>query len=57
MAKRPLDKSAFFNAVKKEFGDIATITRQEVILIERKYGIDYPVWFIKDKARHVSRGV
>jgi hypothetical protein len=57
MAKRPLDKSAFFNAVKKEFGDIATITRQEVILIERKYGIDYPVWFIKDKARHVSRRV
>ena len=57
MAKRPVDTAEFMNAVRKEFGDIKTITRQQVIQIMNDYGLKDPLWLTKNDAVRIGRGV
>jgi midasin (ATPase involved in ribosome maturation) len=57
MAKRPVDKTPFINAVRKELGDVKTITRAEVFSIMEKYGLKDPLWLTKNDAARVGRGV
>jgi hypothetical protein len=57
MAKRPVDKTPFLNAVKQELGDVKTITRAEVFSIMEKYGLKDPLWLTKNDAVRVGRGV
>jgi hypothetical protein len=57
MAKRPVDTTEFMNAVRKEFGDIKTITRQQVIQIMNDYGLKDPLWLTKNDAVRVGRGL
>lgn len=56
MAKRPVDKTAFLTAVAKEFGDIQTITRQQILSICNDYNLPRPLWLTKDETRRVGRG-
>ena len=56
MAKRPVDKTAFLTAVAKEFGDIQTITRQQILSICSDYNLSRPLWLTKDETRRVGRG-
>jgi hypothetical protein len=57
MAKRPADKTPFLNAVRKELGDVKTITRAEVFSIMQKYGLKDPLWLTKNDAVRVGRGI
>jgi hypothetical protein len=57
MAKRPVDKTPFLNAVKQELGNVKTITRAEVVHIMQKYGLKDPLWLTKNDAARVGRGV
>jgi len=57
MAKRPVDKTPFLNAVKTELGNVNTITRAEVFAIMEKYGLKDPLWLTKNDAVRVGRGV
>lgn len=57
MAKRPVDKSDFLNAVRKELGDVKTITRSEVLSICEKYNLPRPLWLTKNDAARIGRGV
>lgn len=57
MAKRPVDKTPFLNAIRKELGDVKTITRAEVFAIMEKYGLKDPLWLTKNDAVRVGRGV
>ena len=57
MAKRPVDKTAFLTAVAKEFGDIQTITRQQILSICSDYNLPRPLWLTKDETRRVGRGM
>jgi AAA domain (dynein-related subfamily) len=57
MAKRPVDKTPFLNAVKAELGNVNTITRAEVFAIMEKYGLKDPLWLTKNDAVRVGRGV
>ena len=56
MAKRPVDKTPFLNAVADEFGDIKTITRQQILSICSDYNLPRPLWLTKDETRRVGRG-
>jgi midasin (ATPase involved in ribosome maturation) len=56
MAKRPVDKTPFLNAVAQEFGDIQTITRQQILSICSDYNLPRPLWLTKDETRRVGRG-
>lgn len=56
MAKRPVDKTAFLTAVADEFGDIKTITRQQILSICSDYNLPRPLWLTKDETRRVGRG-
>ena len=57
MAKKPLDKATFLKAIRKEYGDIKTITRPQVFQIMEKYGLKDPLWLTKNDAVRVGRGV
>jgi hypothetical protein len=57
MAKRPVDKTPFLNAIKAELGNVNTITRAEVFAIMEKYGLKDPLWLTKNDAVRVGRGV
>ena len=56
MAKS-VDKSAFFAAVKAEYGDIKTISRQQLVHLYENCDVSYPTWLVKDDSRRVGRGV
>ena len=53
---KSLDRNAFLNAVVKEYGDITTITRQEILHVCEKYNLKRPVWLTKDETRRTGRG-
>jgi len=57
MAKRPVDKTPFLNAIRAEFGDIKTITRQQIVQIMSDYNLKDPLWLTKNDAVRVGRGV
>lgn len=57
MAKKPVDKTPFLNAVAKELGNVKTITRAEVFAIMKKYKLKDPLWLTKNDAVRVGRGV
>jgi hypothetical protein len=56
MAKS-VDKSAFFAAVKSEYGDIKTITRQQLVHLYENCNVSYPTWLVKDDSKRIGRGV
>lgn len=55
MAK--IDRKAFFEAVKTEYGDIDQITRKQAIVIQNKYNIERPHWLFNDKNVRLGRGL
>lgn len=57
MSRKAADRTAFMNAVRSELGDVATITRQEVLMICEKYNLGRPLWLTKDDARRAGRGM
>lgn len=57
MPKRPVDKTPFLDAIKEEFGNIKTITRQQVVEIMEKYDLNHPSWLTNDPSIRVGRGV
>jgi len=57
MAKRPVDKTPFLNAIKTELGNVTTITRAQVFDIMAKYGLKDPLWLTKNDAVRIGRGV
>ena len=54
---KTVDRSVFLNAVAKEYGDAASITRQQIIDVCEKYNIKWPSWFVNDGSRRVGRGL
>lgn len=57
MAKSPVDKTPFLNAIKTEYGDIKTITREQVFAVMKKYGLKDPLWLTKNDTVRVGRGL
>ena len=57
MAKSPVDKTPFLNAVKTEYGDIKTIAREQVFAVMKKYGLKDPLWLTKNDTVRVGRGL
>ena len=47
MAKK-IDRAAFMEKVRFEFGGIREITRPQVLEICEKYGMDRPNWILND---------
>ena len=56
MAKA-VDRQKFLDAVTAKFGNVATITRQQVTDVCKESGMTMPTWLVNDSARRVSRGV
>lgn len=54
---KTLQKEAFLKAVRKEFGDIKTITRQQVFEVMGKYDLKDPLWLTKNEDVRVGRGL
>lgn len=52
-----VDRNIFLTAAAETYGDIETITREQVLHICETNGYGYPVWLTNDPARRVSRGV
>lgn len=57
MARPAADRSPFLNAVKAMFGDIETITREQVLEVIEKKKLPYPAWLTNDPSRRAGRGV
>ena len=57
MAKSLVDKTPFLNAVKAEYGDIKTITREQVFAVMKKFGLKDPLWLTKNDTVRVGRGL
>ena len=51
------DRSAFITAAKSIFGDIDTITRQQITEVCQKSNVDWPNWLTCEKSLRVGRGV
>ena len=51
------NREVFMNAVRSEYGDIDTISRNQVKEILSKTGIKYAAWLTTDKNRRVGRGL
>ena len=49
--------AAFYSAVQQEYGDIQTITRQQILHLEAKYGIGDQSWIRNNLAHRAGRGV
>lgn len=47
----------FLNIVKSKYGNIDTITRQQILEICETEGVERPRWLTNDKSRRLSRGV
>lgn len=56
MSRKSVDRAPFMSAVKSEYGDIKTITRQEVLNVCEKYNLPRPLWLTKDETLRVGRG-
>ena len=55
---KKIDRSIFLNAVKKVYGNIGTITRQQVLDICDKENLDRPNWLLNEmRFRTKDRGV
>ena len=50
-------RQEFLDAVNEEFGQIATITRSQVMALIEKHNLKFPGWFVTDNARKAGRGV
>jgi MoxR-like ATPase len=51
------DRSAFITAATSMFGDIDTITRQQITLVCDRNNVDWPNWLTCEKSLRVGRGV
>lgn len=51
------DRSAFITAATSMFGDIDTITRQQISLVCDRNNVDWPNWLTCEKSLRVGRGV
>ena len=61
-SKKELDmarkiRSAFYEAVKVEYGDISQITRKQVFALVEKYDINPPQWLCGDIKYRLGRGL
>jgi len=46
-----------FVKLANDHGFTLKITRKDIIILQAKYGIKWPVWLVKNKAYRYSRGV
>jgi hypothetical protein len=51
-----IDRQVFVNAAVTKFGNISTITRQQVLDVCEEYDIGYPTWLTNDPANRAGRG-
>ena len=56
MSRKSSDRAPFIAAVAKEYGNITTISRQQILSICEKYSMSRPLWLTKDETRRVGRG-
>lgn len=56
MSRKSTDRALFLAAVQTEFGNIKTITRQQVLQICADYNYPRPLWLTKDDTLRVGRG-
>lgn len=52
-----VNRSIFINAVVAKFGDIRTITRQQINEVCEENNINFPQWLTNDPANRAGRGV
>jgi MoxR-like ATPase len=52
-----VDRSVFLNAVKSSYGDIDSITRQQVLDVCAENNLDLPNWLLNDTSLRIARGV
>ena len=51
------DRSQFLEAARTEYGNISSITRQQVLDVCASQNLDYPNWLVNDKQYRIARGV
>ena len=51
------DRSKFIEAARTEYGNINSITRQQVLDVCASQNLDYPNWLVNDKQYRIARGV
>lgn len=54
---KTVDRSLFLDSIVKEYGDVASVSRQQIIDVCEKYNIKWPSWFVNDSSRRVGRGL
>lgn len=54
---RKTDRNIFLKAVKSMFGDVDTISRQQILEVCEKKKLDRPNWLTNDQSRRVGRGL
>ena len=47
----------FISLCIKEFGDVKTITRKQLVEVEKKYKVSFPQWLVSNKNLKVSKGI
>ena len=54
---RKTDRNTFLKAVNAMFGDVDTISRQQILQVCEKKNLDRPNWLTNDQSRRVGRGL
>jgi len=52
-----VDRSVFLNAVKETYGDVDSLTRQQVLDVCAENDLDLPNWLLNDTSLRIARGV
>ena len=47
----------FISLCIKEFGNVKTITRKQLVEVEKKYKVSFPQWLVSNKNLKVSKGI
>ncbi len=53
---KTVNRSVFLNAIVMEYGNVDSVSRQQIIDVCEKHGIKWPSWFVNDSARRIGRG-
>ena len=51
------NRSVLLNAIAKEYGNVDSVSRKQIIDVCEKHNITWPSWFVNDSARRVGRGL
>jgi hypothetical protein len=50
-------RSDFLAAVNKEFGDVPSLSRQQIVDVCGKHNVKWPAWLVNDPSTRIGRGV